>query len=270
MPLHVEYLDGSIFISEELRPRAGQTGVYGADYGIFLFGSLAQYGSFSISLPSTDANGNSIPDLVELARPYSGSGSGNGRSDWPQAAPFVLSAQFNRLAGSDEGTFSGSSSSSGGTVGFTGTMRIPHVDGTAQYTRDIRNTISFELLSTDSSGNTDVLAGSTAYMTPSPNKITLPQFNVTGPHGTYTLLPASLTRSGNRYVAVLRPAQRQPLETRKRWQTIRRSITRAHRLAPWLAAIRWSAMFGGVCPIVITLSLRGPAPALDVHASRLP
>ncbi len=194
--------------SEELRPRSGSPGAYEADYVTYQSGVVA-YGWFVISLPTTDNDGNGLPDVTQKNMPGDATFSGNGNCDWHilgqnyQGATTIKDGYLTRSAGAISGTFGYTSVEPGGiTVTYSGgVFHLNVAEGTAFYTRGITNSMSLNLTLND--GETVSSADATTTFTVvNSNQITLPVFSLTlrDTGATITTVQTmTLNRTGQKY-----------------------------------------------------------------------
>ena len=207
-PRYQPLQDGTLLFSDELRPRQARPGVYESDYIIFdSTDSAIQSGSFTLTLPTTDLDQNSLPDVLQKRFPGNVVVSGGGRSDMPQVVPFVLHGQLYRSAGSVSGTYvikSTTSGAGGTTIRYTGKFRLPSIEGTAEYIVGSPNQISFSLTSLNPENGDTTLTGSTTYTIANVNQLQLAEFTLTSDTGELTFVPAStFNRVGRRYIGKL-------------------------------------------------------------------
>ncbi|MFA6544994.1 MAG: hypothetical protein WCS99_11250 [Limisphaerales bacterium] len=121
--------NGYYYTSGELI-QDGTSGYYETEYLIFResTGTFIEWGAFaSLNFPTTDSNGNLVPDWVERDFPANFTISGNRFVDYP--TPLTQSATFtaNRAAGSLTGTYSLAFASG---VTLTGTLTVSASTGT--------------------------------------------------------------------------------------------------------------------------------------------
>src|SRR5205085_2085885 len=141
-PLNQRINLNSYLFSGELRPRASEPGNYEADYASYttaLSPPWKEYGSFVVTLPTDDTDGNGLPDICQSNKAVNVSTTGALYVDWqyPSGVPttdgFILtmSRGINQLVGSytirlsSEGTVNG------------GNFQLLNVGGSVSYTRSI-------------------------------------------------------------------------------------------------------------------------------------
>src|SRR6266540_1546352 len=192
------------FVSNEVRPRAGSPGVYETDYGFFRTFGFVELGSLLITLPTTDADANGVPDVVQVNRSGAAAITGSGHKDWPQPADFPITGQFLRNAGTNRGSYTLGWTNIAGVTTLGATLWVLHFDGQARYTRTSSNVMRFEFTLRDNTGHTNAVTGSTVYTAPSADEVLLPQFKLRSGSRQYTLQPTTLLRTGNRYSGELK------------------------------------------------------------------
>lgn len=206
LPLYQFRPDGSIFFSQELRPRTGGSGVYEADYITFDdFGNGLDYGSFTVNFPTADADGNGVADFLQEHNETHANVTGSVKSD-AYGSVWTVTGSFARPIDSSAGSYSVTLTQSSGTtplpqpVTYTGTgaFRLVNASGTVTYSRP-ENSATFNLTLIQQ-GTTRTLTGTTSFSVVSPNQINVPQFNLRSNDGfNYTGKAFTLSRTGNRY-----------------------------------------------------------------------
>ena len=200
IPLRQDLGGGLVAFSGELRPRAGQPGVYEADYLTVSSGVLVQYGWMIVNFPTVDSDSNGLPDISQKDKSVNAAISGSVTSDWPLASTASLTGQFSRNANSTSGSFAVTLSGAGGPEAYNGTWVVDNVLGSVSYQREPQNLLFFNLSLTDSKGAQIALTGSTTFTVQSHSQISFPQFFLTSSDNkTFTVLPATLNRAGNKY-----------------------------------------------------------------------
>ncbi|HXG46586.1 MAG TPA: Ig-like domain-containing protein [Methylomirabilota bacterium] len=206
-PLTLTSGNGGISPNSEVRPRAGQDGVYEADYLVMVQtnlesnASIEEYGSVVLDLPTTDSNSNGVPDVLEADLAFNTTATGTSTSDFPGRTNFSVAVAFTRPASNSYGTYVFASTNDTNGVSFEGNFQVLNLAGTAAYSRSNQNRIEFNVQVV---GFPRVFTGSTTFTTPNANQIALPQFTLrTTNNVTLTTLPVTLTRSGSRYVGTL-------------------------------------------------------------------
>jgi hypothetical protein len=183
--------NGLYYYSGEMRPLGG--GNYAVDY--ISYSSISGYiedGYFTASLPTTDADGNDVPDFLQLENSVSFSFPVTQTRVRPSRASGNATFTFNRSAGQVLGTYSG--------PGGSGTWSIAHIGGTGTYTRGAQNPLNLSLASASFTGVVTTSTGNTTSTVNSPNQVTLAPFVITSSAGLVTSgNTVALTRSGKIY-----------------------------------------------------------------------
>jgi hypothetical protein len=192
---------GNFFVSQELRPRLGQPGVYEADYlTADATGAFLEYGTITLLLPSLDADHNSIPDFAQREYPGSVAFSGGGRSDWPYQNGFALEGNTDRSAGTTLGSYSLSLTGAAGQIAYTGSLYLVHLSGATRYTPGRESQMTFDLTKTERPGRSAILRGTANYTVQSADVVVLSQFVLNGSDGhDYTVKGCVLDRSGSTF-----------------------------------------------------------------------
>jgi hypothetical protein len=199
LPLFVPEPGGAVLVSNEVRPLAGEPGVYESDYVLLLNTLLTQYGTLNLTIPNLDTNRDGIPDLSDPALPMYRDVTGTGYSTWPSSNSFRVDLRMSRTAGATTGAFSGIWTPVGSSFLINGTLQLPLLQGTASYTRGRQNQLQLQLTRWRPDGSSTCLTGAVVYAA-NANWITLPRFGLTDTNGlNYTVLPAMLTRKGHTY-----------------------------------------------------------------------
>ena len=205
-PLH-DVVNGAWEYSEELRPRAGKSGVYEADFVSYnTSGSYVEYGSFSLKAPTTDSDGNGLPDVAQKNKAVNAAISGSGRMDWAyngSSGPFTISGNLTRSANSQMGNYVMTVANSLGSITYRGTWGLQYVSGTMTYQRE-PNLLTLNLVSLGFDGSSNAVSGATSFIVNNPNQVSLPQVSLTNSEGeVISIYPAVLNRSGNKYIGEL-------------------------------------------------------------------
>ena len=199
--------------SGELRPRAGQPGVYEADFVNF-FQGVVSYGSLTVTLPTLDADQNGLPDVVQKDKDVNASFTGSGATDYDRSNPTasfqIINGWMSRSANSESGNISFTSQAAGTAISFSGTYRLDTTSGTATYSRGTPNTITLDLVIHPQGQNVSV-SGSTTFTVVSTDQIQLPEFALTSPGlGSIVVKPMTLNRTGRKYVGNMELADGDP------------------------------------------------------------
>ena len=201
--------DGSILFSCELRPANPQTGLYNADFATYdSVGSVQDYGSLTLTIPITDSDQNGLPDIAQKDKPGNTQVHGSVMSEFYDTFSSItgtLSRPANSIAGTYFVNVTGSTN-----ISYSGNLYLFNVSGTCTYSRNA-GTTSFALNETLPHSGNRTLSGSTTFQVVDANRITLRQFNLNGSDGgIYSVLAATLTRSGNKYRGNLQLADGNP------------------------------------------------------------
>jgi hypothetical protein len=185
-------------VSGELRPRSSTPGLYEGGYAQVTPLVIVDYGSYTVSVPTTDSDSNGIPDVLQFDRDGNFTASGSGFS--PAAGlTFSISVRFSRNAGTAIGSYTATTQNVLGQANsVNGVYNILTYQGSVTYTRGSTNTmaITAKVLS-----QPDVtLAGSTSYTITNSDQISYPSFTIRSNSGTtYQVRAGMLSRSGNVY-----------------------------------------------------------------------
>jgi hypothetical protein len=202
--------DDSIVFNSELRSGNAQTGLYAADFATYdSVWSEQDYGSFTLTVPTTDSDQNGLPDVAQSDKPGNAQVHGSVVSDFSNRFGSITGT-LNRLANSIAGTYFVNVTFDSTTISYSGSLYLFNVSGTCTYSRN-DGTISFAFNQTLPHGGNRTLSGLTTFEVVDANQITLRQFNVNASDGgTYSVLATTLTRSGNKYRGNLQLADGDP------------------------------------------------------------
>ena len=191
--------DDSILFSGELGSGNAQTGLYRADFATYdSVCSLQDYGSFTVTFPITDSDQNGLPDVAQRDKPGNAQVYGSVVSDFSDTFG-SLTGTLSRPANSIAGTYFVDVTTGSTTISYSGSLYLLNVSGTCTFSRNA-GTISFVLNETLPHGGNRTLSGSTTFEVVDANRITIRQFNLNASDGgSYSVLAATLTRSGNKY-----------------------------------------------------------------------
>jgi len=192
----------SALFSGELRPWVGQPGYYQADYVTYTPSGVREYGSFLTAFPTTDSDGNGLPDICQSNKAVNIATTGSLNIDWPFQTVDSFTLYVVRSANQLSGTYTLDQVSNGSRN--VGSVQLLNIGGSVSYNRG-SSTISFDFGINDPlAGGTRTVSGSTSYTVTSANQIVLPQFSVTGGGATYTFQGGcTLNRqggTGSRYI----------------------------------------------------------------------
>jgi len=187
-------------ISGELRPRAGAPGLYEGAYGIATPLVELDYGSYVVTVPTTDTGGFGLPDVLQYAKAGSFSATGSGYDTAAGGATFSISFSFARSAGSASGTYVGTTTSlTGQMLTVTGTVNLDDYKGSVIYTRGTTNSLSIAL--TNLADSTITLSGATTYTVEDSNNVSYPAFVASSSTGAnYYVLAGTMARTGKNYL----------------------------------------------------------------------
>ena len=197
-------------LSYELMPSTPGSGSYQTDFAVFstTYGVYYNRGTMSVTLPTTDSDGNGCPDALQVNKSFSSTGSANstqyvsqdGGFTWTNYGSTSPSFTFNRNAGSPVGTVSGSEYSSPDrtTSTFSGNFNVEGGTGTATYNPTTKAiTFAGNSFSFDTSGT-----GTSTFTRISDTQVSVAQFNFYTSDGyTRTVKAFTLNRTGNYYRA---------------------------------------------------------------------
>lgn len=189
--------------SQESRPRAGEPGVYEADFVTYDPAGVAwQYGTFITVAPPADDDRNTLPDVMQWDRPGDGPVSGQSLPDWPPTVPPGTShGQLHRPAGSASGHYELTVQNTFGTVEYAGEFSLVYFACQAAYVRGATNQLRLSPPSGASGGFTRLVGGECAFTVVSPDEVQLAAFSLRRGDGTvHAVLPTRLVRSGRTYV----------------------------------------------------------------------
>lgn len=200
VPLFVPGPSNTVLVSSELRPRAGQPGVFEADYGFWGSTFFTQYGFIVAKIPTTDADGNGIADIYEMGKAFYGNVTGTVSNTWPIATSYKLDGRFIRNANSTTGAYSGTLTGPVASYVFSGTLGQMTLQGQANFVRGTPSQIEFNLTRTDQQGYPSFLTGACTY-TATPDAVSLPRFTLGDTNGnSYVVRATTLQRMGKRYI----------------------------------------------------------------------
>lgn len=199
--------NGSQRFSGELRPSAGQPGVYQADYITYGPTNILEYGSFTLNLPTTDADSNGLPDICQLSEGFPLTFfTGSHHADWCMYFPpsSSITGRFSRNANTQNGFLHLEVVNGLSTSYYNGTWGVLHISGSATYQRGLQNTLGINLTYSYPEGRSIGLSASTGFVVTNSNQIVIPQFQINGSDDRgYLVLTSTLTRSGNKYIGNL-------------------------------------------------------------------
>ena len=185
--------NGFIYVSGELL-QSTTPDYFEAEYLVLneASGNFTSYGVLGMFMPTTDANGNGVPDWMERDQSASFTASGVQNTHYPAFGSYLATMTFTRAAGSLTGTYS---IQSGGAPTLFGTWSVLYTEGTVTVNR-AAGTADFSV-----TGIGGTRTGTATLTFQGPNQITLPPFTASGAGKptTSTVGNTVLTRSGNTY-----------------------------------------------------------------------
>jgi hypothetical protein len=189
-------------VSGELRPRTSTPGLYEGGYAQSTPLIVVDYGSYAISIPTSDSDGNGIPDAIQYERigTFTATGSGFSASS---GLTFSMSVSFFRSAGSATGTYSATTQNSAGQSNtVSGVYSLLSYQGTVSYVRSTSNSMSLSVTGLFQGGLT--ATGSTTYTTTRTDQLSYAAFSIRDASGTtYQVRAGTMTRSGTVYRGTL-------------------------------------------------------------------
>ncbi len=205
VPVHQE-INGGYFTSNELRPRAGQTGVYEADYINYSpIQGAVDYGFGLMNLPTTDVDGNGVPDFLQFNMPANYSFTGTITSENPSASVWRVKGMAAKVANSIATSYAyttTSTSPGASSESLYGTWQTFYLSGAASYVRGAQNQITLEVAQRTDGGTSSSFVGTTSFTVDTQNQISLSQMALkeTGGFQVMTIYPSTLRRSGRKYI----------------------------------------------------------------------
>ena len=203
VPQHDALPSGLVRMSDELRPRTGQPGIYDVDYVVVSESDeLLEYGSLMLRLSSHDGDTNGAADVLQTALPGNSEVTGTGRSDWPQQTDGTILGAIEREAAVNEGSFAITLARSN-RVFISGSFSLPTITGEMEYLPSNPTQVVFRLTMTIA-GRATPLTGAAHCSVPNANEITLDAFTLrNGQDHTRKVLPTVLRRVGTKFVGPL-------------------------------------------------------------------
>lgn len=209
-PLLYDSAHGNV-VSGELRPRAGAAGVYEGGYQQQSQTSVVDFGSYTVNVPPTDADGDGIPDVLQYNQAGNFTATGTAFSA-PTGLSFPISIQFFRAANSAVGSYTLTTTSAAGVASSaTGNFQLASYSGSISYARGAGagNSLSFSIARI--SAGTTPLLGTTSYTTSGDSQLSYAPCTILDASGnSYSVKAGTLTRSGNIYRGTLSLVDGQP------------------------------------------------------------
>jgi hypothetical protein len=207
VPLYQQIVEGYL-TSDELRPRAGQAGIYEADYINYSpIEGLFAYGSELLNLPTADLDGNGLPDFLQYNMSASFSFTGTITSENPTANSWsvkgVASKAANSTAASYAYTATPASPGEGSPETIFGTWQTFYLSGAASYTRGAQNQITLNVAQLKDGETASSFVGTTSFTVDAQDQISLLQMTLkeaSDPGRAMVVYPSTLRRSGRKYI----------------------------------------------------------------------
>ncbi len=115
---------GQVLAGDELRPRAGQPGVYETGYGAAYGNNFVEDGIVVLSFSTVDRDGNGFPDFAQYDQPVFVVGSGTISSFQPRPYSAPFSVTLTRAAGNVVGSYTASAQLPTGTAYYNGEFDV--------------------------------------------------------------------------------------------------------------------------------------------------
>ena len=198
----VDRLGGYLYFSGELSPDTTQSGLYRSDYVVYVNNNLDSYGTTQTRFPTTDSDGNSVPDFLQMEKSGTVDFSGTAETQFPSVSSSTIIGRITRSAGSPVGSYSATVKSLSGsqTAVYSGTSYLINAFGQFAYTRGDQNTGSFQLSLTDELGRRVTYQASSQFNVNSRDQISFPEIKFYGSDNlVFTAKPFSMARSGRTY-----------------------------------------------------------------------
>jgi hypothetical protein len=184
-------------VSGELRPRSGSPGTYEGGFIIATSSATIDYGPYIVSIPTTDADGDGTPDLLQFDKAGSFTSTNGSGFSVPGNVAFSVIATFNRSANSAIGTYSVLTQNANTAIIYSGVYALSAYTGSVTYARGPTNTLALTLTGLLTG---TVLTGNTTYTTTNNGTLNYAAFTVSDLAGnSYQILGGTLTRSGTKY-----------------------------------------------------------------------
>jgi hypothetical protein len=197
-------------LSYELMPSTPGQSTYYTDFVIFAPAYNAYYkrGSMTVTMPTTDVDGNGCPDAFQVNKSFSNTGSvssteynsDDGGYTWYLYGFRTYSFTFSRSAGNSVGSLTGSGvdPATGTTSTFSGSYNVEGGTGGTTYNPTTKAiTFAGNSFSFGTSGS-----GTSTFTRISDNQVSVAQFNfITSDGYTRTVKAFTLNRTGNYYRA---------------------------------------------------------------------
>jgi len=187
-------------VSGELRPRSNATGVFEGAYAQSTPLVVVDYGSFAVTVPTSDGDGNGVPDLFQFDRAGDFQATGSGFSA-SSGLTFSISLRFVRPMGAADGSYTATTQNSAGEQNtVSGRYSLVSYSGSVAYSRGATNTMAISMAGLFSTPEGVTLTGSTTFTSSSVDQLSYAAFTARGNDGTpYQVRAGSLSRFGQTY-----------------------------------------------------------------------
>lgn len=200
---------GRIIVSQELR-KVGTGSEYRNDFILYSGSALAGFGTTIGQFPSTDADLNGVPDVVQVDRGIDATISGNAHWRSPQVLTDPYVGRVTRAANSVSGVYR-AKFTTGGQLEYSGTYRVVASRGEAIYRRGTTNSIRLSL-QVDGAYRAPQIEGESSFVVNDRDTVTLQAMDLVGTDGyQYRMKQAVLKRTGNRYAGEVELEDGEPL-----------------------------------------------------------
>lgn len=186
-------------VSGELRPRTNSNSILEGAYGQATELAVIDYGSYALTIPTSDSDGNGLQDVLQFNQSGTFTGTGSGYSV-AGGNTFSITVKFTRNTNQSAGTYSATTVNSlNQTNTVTGVYLLNAYSGTATYTRGTTNTLSLSL--TGRNPGSKLINGSTTYtVTNAGSTLSCAAFTARDAEGvSYQVKAATLTRTARTY-----------------------------------------------------------------------
>jgi hypothetical protein len=183
--------------SLEVRPIVGQPGVFATDYvSMSSTKGLFQYGHIFFTLPTTDSDGDGVPDFLKRERSVNLKFTGTQTAIYPSRVTVSLTGTLTRAPGQVLGQMSFNNG-----ISHSGNWNLGNLSGTMTYIRSNGVPVEFAMTGVQPNGTTHSWRGG-AIANPALNQIGFPALKWTRDDGTRYQVAAGFAavRRGARYV----------------------------------------------------------------------
>jgi hypothetical protein len=213
------------FISQEFKPTSLGSKTYRADYfAADNFGAF-EYGTVSITIDTSDSDGDGMLDALERARSGNFSFSGSATPHWNYYGIYSsasISGDVSRGSGSNVGTYSGQYELASDTVNYAGAFALSAVQGTAEYELG-GSTVLFDVSLRHVDGFTRQYSGVSGINRIGTDAIEIPSFAISDSSSGLSILTQTmtLTREGNAFSGPLHVFDGEPVTSWDDYQDFR-------------------------------------------------